>query len=420
MNLDSGDNTRNGSNSSDINRTEKNQDGRVVAKKSDNIRFKCDQCSASFTAKSNLKDHMRDHTGERPYMCHECGKRFKRKLNLKLHEVVHAKFKQFECSICSKRFKHYVVMYKHVKKDHELFSCDHCDKKFISQANLAKHQSRHSGILPFNCTHCGGKFVLENFFRRHMMEHETIEKSFLKKCEGTATNADVVDEIQNNYTGKVNDSGKNLEMHLERKLYICNQCNRQFPDAGSFYRHVKRTHFRKSVNCNICNRSISTKTHMKAHMRTHTGEKPFVCNICESTFMSSSTLKYHMTLHSSDRPNHCRTCNKHFNTSEGLVIHNRLFHSGWKPFICSLCNESFRLFTQLEFHMRIHEMQEYGSISCSPDLNQDVERHQLQMVQDPAKHTAVVQSQSNQNDVKSPSTVSNPNNYVPSLQIFQF
>ena len=299
--MESVDDTCNGSNSSDINGTGKNQEGRVEATKSHNIRFKCDQCSASFTAKSNLKDHMRDHTGERPYMCHECGKSFKRKLNLKLHEVVHAKDKQFECSICSKRFKHYVVMYKHVKVDHELFSCDQCDKKFISQANLDKHQSKHSGVLPFNCTLCGYKFVQEKFFRRHMVEHETIEKSFRKQCEGTATNTDVVDETRNNRTenelkafknsddhfNQVDDSGENVEIHLEKNPYICNHCDRQFPDAGSFYLHVKRTHFRKSTNCNICNRSISTLTHMKVHMRIHTGEKPYICNICNSSFTTS-------------------------------------------------------------------------------------------------------------------------------------
>ena len=125
-----------------------------------------------------------------------------------------------------------------------------------------------------------------------------------------------------------------------------------------------------------------------------------------------------MSLHSNDRPYHCKTCNKHFKTSAGLGKHNRVLHNGVKPFVCSHCNKSFRLVTQLDDHMRIHLTQE--EISCSRDLKRDVETHRLQMVQDPAKHTVVyVQSQCNQNDVKLPSTVSNPDINVPSPQIFQ-
>ena len=107
--------------------------------------FRCDLCPAAFTTKNNLHVHQRDHTGEKPFMCHKCGKQFKRPMNLSIHMSTHNDRKQFGCVFCGKHFKHYTVLYKHVASYHELFRCDSCDKKFITEENLANHQSKHTG-----------------------------------------------------------------------------------------------------------------------------------------------------------------------------------------------------------------------------------------------------------------------------------
>ncbi|CAF91789.1 unnamed protein product, partial [Tetraodon nigroviridis] len=42
-------------------------------------------CKKSFKYSSNLTEHMKVHTGERPFLCKKCGKTFRRRSALGQH-----------------------------------------------------------------------------------------------------------------------------------------------------------------------------------------------------------------------------------------------------------------------------------------------------------------------------------------------
>lgn len=71
--------------------------------------FRCPfpNCDKVSSENSNLKAHMRLHTGERPYECQHpgCGKRFRWKSSLTYHEkALHSNLRPYVCDSCEKRF----------------------------------------------------------------------------------------------------------------------------------------------------------------------------------------------------------------------------------------------------------------------------------------------------------------------------
>ena len=152
------------------------------------IKPKCEFCSYASSSFNKLKQHLRTHTGEKPYECVMCGFKSGRKYSVKRHMKTHTGGKPFRCKVCKEAFTKIESLNIHLMKFHQLFQCLYCKEQFDSKEGMLNHQGI-SSEKP--CKKCDKVFLtpceLLEHFQMHTSEKpfkcETCDKSFLYQCK---------------------------------------------------------------------------------------------------------------------------------------------------------------------------------------------------------------------------------------------
>ncbi|TMW67366.1 hypothetical protein Poli38472_012482 [Pythium oligandrum] len=114
-------------------------------------KHECPTCQKQFRGRSELQNHVRTHTGEKPLKCSYagCNKRYAHSSNLRAHERTHAGIKPYACHYdgCGKTFAHSVSLKEHIwmHAGFQPYVCPYegCEKKFTQVSNFARHKKTH-------------------------------------------------------------------------------------------------------------------------------------------------------------------------------------------------------------------------------------------------------------------------------------
>uniref|UniRef100_A0A182N4V3 C2H2-type domain-containing protein n=1 Tax=Anopheles dirus TaxID=7168 RepID=A0A182N4V3_9DIPT len=244
-------------------------------------KYVCEFCQKGFTQQANLRNHVRIHTNERPYVCVDCGKAFTQITNLNNHRRLHTGERPYVCieSNCGRSFAQVTNLNNHMKTHHKTtlssrgFFCPQCpDKSFKQQSHLQQHMKIHGTNFGYSCTKCEEKFIQESHLLLHMKQHGD---------------------------------------------YACTMCTMTFNDEVLLKKHVQRHVDGRYLTCPVisCSEGFTMKNHLTKHMQMH---HPAVDLKKLGAQPGGNKAPKHFC--------HYHNCNESFDTADGLSNHLRDAH----------------------------------------------------------------------------------------------
>ncbi|XP_071104198.1 zinc finger protein 271-like [Haliotis cracherodii] len=311
---------------------------------------KCPICEKLFTRKTDVKRHLKTHTGHKDFICGICGVSFMDCSGLKVHLRTHTGERPFRCHVCEKSFNRGYDLKRHmtIHKDEQILSCRVCDLKCENIPSLNEHLHTHKEAIRKSQDDDDLESVSEDTdipgdgSDPELGEQEDIPPTKMFFCHvcktGFSRSHDLKRHVSNFHPGEY--------------FFKCDICGSKFDNRLDLKHHMK-SHSTSHVTCCLCNTNFESDNKLQTHLKFHTGENQHECIVCNNMFFNSYDLKRHMMSHTQEKPYTCSLCSCKFFAACDLKVHLRT-HTGEKPYSCPVCFKAFNRKHDLKRHTVVH------------------------------------------------------------------